>query len=246
MTGPLVASDAVGENKGQLVLAVTSSTGVVSMAIGLQRAAEANSADIDPAKIMAEATFANERRHAEEISPRLQQLLETASVTLADLDKLVVDRGPGRFTGRRVGLSTMRALGFALGLPVVGVSSLDILAAGMRQKSVTAVIDARRDEVFQQCYVDGSAVGEPQVGPALALAPQAIGVVVGDGVDRYHDIYQTQPHLDGIERERNPDAAVMLSMTQDDHGVDSTEVAPLYLRDPDANPNIKTRRGVRE
>lgn len=240
---PDVPNDAM-----HLALAVTSSTGVVSMAIGRQRANVTNSGrpmiTPDTAQVLAELTFATERRHAEEISPRLQDLLQESSVDLVDLDKLVVDIGPGRFTGLRVGLSTIRSLGFALGIPIVGVTSLDILAAGMPAQKVTAVIDARREEVFQQTYVEGHAVGEPQVGPAPSLAPSAVGVVVGDGADRYDDVYGAQSQLVGIETGRNPHAATMLHMTVGHHGVASTEVAPLYLRDPDVNPNIKTRQGV--
>ncbi|MDH4280614.1 MAG: tRNA (adenosine(37)-N6)-threonylcarbamoyltransferase complex dimerization subunit type 1 TsaB, partial [Acidimicrobiia bacterium] len=172
-----------------LALALSSSTGVMSAAVGPIGAA-------DP---LAAVTLPTDRRHAEEISPLIQKLLADSGVTLGDLDVLIVDRGPGRFTGLRVGLATIKTLAFALAVPVVGLTSLEILAAVAQRRSIdddaearsaptaitaiTAVIDARRNEVFQQRFgIDLAPVGEPSVGPAAELAARAEGIVVGDGL----------------------------------------------------------------
>ena len=137
--------------------------------------------------------------------------------TLADVDALAVDVGPGLFTGLRVGVATAKALGQALGLDVLGVTSLDILAAGARDRAgrtgppaVVAVVDARRREVFAAAYTfaDRPAGAAGDVDPAdgrddraEALSPRRAGglardlaadgpvLVVGDGAVRYLDCW---------------------------------------------------------
>jgi tRNA threonylcarbamoyl adenosine modification protein YeaZ len=237
---------------GQWTLAVTSSTGVMGLALGKVSDGDVTSCcDIE---------VFTDRRHAEEISPRLQELLATAGVAIGDLDRLVIDVGPGRFTGLRVGLASVRALGFALDIPLIGLTSLAVVAASTEVDAgaVTAVIDARRNEVFQQTFDGGLPVTEAVVGRPEDLAPTSVGAassdtgsartasagaVAGDGVDRYLDIYQAAAANSGVAvlTERHPRAAVMLSMSQSLPGVPGTEIQPLYLRDPDAKPNIKTR-----
>ena len=76
-----------------------------------------------------------------------------------DVDRFAVDVGPGRFTGLRVGLATVRAIALATSTPVTGVSSLEALAAAQAPGTVAAIIDARRAEVFQQRRIDDSEVG---------------------------------------------------------------------------------------
>lgn len=231
-----------------LTLAVTSSTGVISLALGTVGPGLDGAVDL-----AGEITIATDRRHAEEIGPRLQELLDAAGAGFGDLDRLVVDVGPGRFTGLRVGLATVRALAFALDLPVIGLTSLAVLANDERHRdaqsvtvssggdvAVTAVIDARRSEVFQQTFAGGAAVTAALVGSPEELAATARGLVIGDGVDRYADHYRAVAGLtvlDGV----HPRAATMLAMSRGDGGRPGTEVQPRYLREPDATPNIKTR-----
>ncbi len=236
---------------GALALALSSSTGVMSAAVG--RVGEADA--------LAAVTTITDRRHAEEISPLVQKLLADSGVTLGELELLIVDRGPGRFTGLRVGLATIKTLGFALGVPVVGLTSLEILAAVARSRSIvgveaavpqaaapiiTAVIDARRNEVFQQRFnADLHPADPPAVGPAAALAAEAGGIVIGDGLDRYRSDYEAAA-VAGAELVAgiDVDAAVMLAVAADQVTVSGSKIEPLYLRDPDVNPNVKVRPRV--
>ncbi len=219
-------------------LAVTSSTGVICVAIG----------PLGQPEPLAAATLETDRRHAEEISPLILSLVAEAGLTLADVEILVVDRGPGRFTGLRVGLATVKTLSFALDVPVVGLSSLEILAASpaaggherfRQDKMVTAVIDARRNEVFQQVFNAGRPASEPMVGLADELASKAAGVVVGDGLDRFPDAYGSSDVV--AVASVVVDAATMLAIADAGSAVPGSEIEPLYLRTPDVNPNVKTR-----
>lgn len=233
--GPSIGAD------GSAALAVTSSTGVMSVAIGRSTP----DGPIDVASI----DVPTERRHAEELGPRLRELLDRAGLGFADVELLVVDVGPGRFTGLRVGLATVRALAFALDRPVVGLTSLEILAAGATAdgrtaSTVTAVVDARRQEVFQQVFVDGASAGPALVGPPEELVADARGVVVGDGADRYREVYAgSSPSGAGLllVEGRHPRALDMLRLAVDREPVPGTAIEPRYLRDPDAKANIRTR-----
>jgi tRNA threonylcarbamoyladenosine biosynthesis protein TsaB len=109
-------------------------------------------------------------------------LLSEARVETTDLEAIVVGSGPGTFTGLRIGLATGRALGFALQIPVRGVSTLDALLHG--DGVDVACIDARRGEVFAA----GTGI-EPCVVKPEALAAKLLpgAVVAGDGAVRYRE-----------------------------------------------------------
>ncbi len=135
---------------------------------------------------VAERTHVGGRAHGELLAPCIEEVGALSGCTLADVDALAVDVGPGLFTGLRVGVATAKALGQALGVDIVGVTSLDVLAAGAleaagprRAARVMAVVDARRREVFAAAYDfsgagagagagDGSATGN---GPGAPVDP---------------------------------------------------------------------------
>ncbi len=227
---------------GTLCLAVTSSTSVVGVAVGPAGGAPAD---------QVEAHIATDRRHAEELTPLLRQVLSQAGVDLDRIGCFVVDVGPGRFTGLRVGLTTVRSLALVGQRPVVALTSLEILAGGEAERPLLAVVDARRGEVFQQRFgpdgPDGPAVvGRPEDLAPLGLAvgegaPARSGsglVVVGDGADRYQDLYGP-----GRRPGREPSAAVMIHLAPRHPALPGPEVAPVYLREPDVHINVKTRAG---
>jgi len=122
---------------------------------------------------VAERSHLGGRAHGELLAPLIEEVCALSGCTLDDVDALAVDIGPGLFTGLRVGVATAKALGQALGVGVIGVTSLDILAAGAldaagpeRAARVVTVVDARRREVFAAAY------------------DFAAGAVEGDGDDR--------------------------------------------------------------
>jgi tRNA threonylcarbamoyl adenosine modification protein YeaZ len=219
-----------------LTLAVTSSTASVGVAI----------VDSDTDSVLAVHQIATDRRHAEELTPMVARALADAGCGLSDVERFAVDVGPGRFTGLRVGLATVRTFALACRTPVTGVSSLEALAAAQAAReavSVTAIIDARRAEVFQQRFrvdPDGTPVelGTPLVGrPETFLS--AIGVsdvVVGDGADRYPDLYGDRRQA-GFE----PSPVVIARLAAGRVGVAGHLVVPRYLREPDVQINIRTR-----
>jgi len=119
----------------------------------------------------AERVHTGGRAHAELLIPSVEEVLTVSGCVIADVDVIAVDIGPGLFTGLRVGVATAKALGQALSVGVLGLSSLDILAAAVLDgagagqpgpdgsdalsepsSTVVSVIDARRGEVFAAAY----------------------------------------------------------------------------------------------
>ena len=94
------------------------------------------------------------RRHAETLAPGHRVLLTTADIALEEISVVAVDVGPGLFTGLRVGIATAKAIAHALRVPMIGISSLDLLAFPLRHtvRTIVTVIDARRGELFYAFY----------------------------------------------------------------------------------------------
>lgn len=237
---PETALAPAGEDvTGRLCLAVTSSTSVVGVAVGRAGA---------PSTDAVAHEVATDRRHAEELIPLVARTLADAGLTLDQIECFAVDVGPGRFTGLRVGLATVRTLALAAGRPVVALSSLEILAAAETGGPVLAVVDARRGEVFQQRFGPDGPEGPPVVGRPDDVAPSggdseppaAALVAVGDGADRYPEWYGA-----GLRPGREPSAAVMVTLAGHRPAVPGHLVAPVYLRDPDVHVNVTTRHTPR-
>jgi tRNA threonylcarbamoyladenosine biosynthesis protein TsaB len=148
-----------------------------------------------------------------------------------DIDRIGVTTGPGSFTGLRVGLAFAQGLGAALDRPVIGLSTLDALAAGAGAGTVAALIDARRGQVYARFWIDGAATGDAEALSLEAAASriETLGsqvVLVGSGAPLFSS---DVPVVHG------PDPAVLARLTAaaDPAGSPAT---PLYLRAPDATP----------
>src|SRR5690606_1391864 len=142
--------------------------------------------------------IARGRRHAETLMPAVDFLCRQADIEIGEIGVVAVDVGPGLFTGMRVGLATAKALALALRIPMIGISSLDLLAFPHRRSDrvIVPVVDARKGEVFYAMYrqVPGGLqqVVTPQVGPVDELVGDLLArsqdaLLVGDGAHRYRD-----------------------------------------------------------
>lgn len=177
------------------------------------------------------------RRHGETLTPAIQSLLSFAGVGLEDVSRLAVDIGPGLFTGLRVGVATAKALGSALGLPVVPCTSLDVLAHSVAWlgRPVAAVVDARRGEVFWARYEPAgdamTQVTEPAVASpdTMAASIEKDVLLLGDGARRYFPDRATAG-----ERYDHPSAAALADLAaRAGEAVPVDAITPLYLRGAD-------------
>lgn len=179
------------------------------------------------------------RRPADLLAPAVSDVLSRGGVTAADLGAVAVGTGPGPFTGLRAGLVTARTLAMAVGVPVVGVGSLDALAEAVRGESpqVVVVTDARRREVYWAAYEDGLRVAGPAVGPASAV-PVDGRAVVGRGALLYAD--QLGPPA---SRVLDPPAAAVARLAAAELAAGRTGVLqPQYLRRPDVREPTARKR----
>ena len=201
------------------------------------------------------------KRHVETLAPSIEFLCRQADVELSEVGCIAVDIGPGLFTGMRVGIAAGKALAYALRVPMIGISSLDLLAYPLRHSDrvIAAVVDARRGEVFYAFYraVPGGVqrVSEPRCGRAEDLAADLLArgqeaVLVGDGALRYHDELSATVRVDFAEQFfAHPSAAPLVQLAHAralrEDWVNHWELQPDYLRKPDAQINWSTRDGAR-
>lgn len=155
-----------------------------------------------------------------------------------EIDRIGVTVGPGSFTGLRVGLAFAEGLGMALDRPVIGLSTLDALAASVETSGpMVAAIDARRGQVYARAFVDGAAQDE---GRALSIAEaadlirtlstQGRAVVVGSGAPV---LSEAAPGLFETRPLPAPSAEALARLTRA-APVSSGAARPVYLRAPDA------------
>ena len=195
------------------------------------------------------------RRHVETLVPAIEFLLRQADIDLDEISVVAVDVGPGLFTGMRVGLAAAKSIAQALRVPMIGISSLDLLAFPVRHtdRVVVPVIDARKSEVFFAMYrqVPGGLqqVAEPAVGPveelvADLLARSQDALCVGDGALRYREEILDGFHCE-ISGDAHPSAGPLVQLAHAralrEEWVNPWEIEPIYLRAPDAQINWSTR-----
>jgi len=197
------------------------------------------------------------RRHAETLAPAIQFLCRQADVELAEISVVAVDVGPGLFTGMRVGLAAAKALAHALRIPMIGMTSLDLLAFPLRHgdRTIAAVVDARKGELFYAFYrpVPGGVqrVSEPACGSvddfvADVMAGGGDVLCVGDGALRYRAEIGAELRCEFAEQFLSrPSAAPLVQLAHAqalrEEWVNPWEIQPLYLRLPDAQINWSTR-----
>lgn len=228
-----------------LILGIETATQQVSVAIGGHEG------------VLAMFEVCRGRRHAETLVPAIEFVCRQADVDIDEFGAIAVDIGPGLFTGMRVGLAAGKAMAQALRVPMIGISSLDLLAFPLRHadRTVAAVIDARKGELFYAFYrpVPGGVqrVTEPAVGKVDDLVGELMArgqnvVCVGDGALRYRDDIVSGANCDFAEQFVSyPSAAPLVQLAHAralrEDWVNPWEIQPLYLRAPDAQINWTTR-----
>jgi tRNA threonylcarbamoyladenosine biosynthesis protein TsaB len=122
------------------LLAVDTALGACSVAL------------LDDKRVLAHRFVVMERGHAEALAPMVDDVMRESGVAFSDLDRLAVTTGPGTFTGQRVGLAFMRGLRVALKIPLIGITTLDAMAAAAMDdigaSYAAALHDAKRSEVY--------------------------------------------------------------------------------------------------
>lgn len=188
------------------------------------------------------------RDHTRKILPMVQAVLDDAGITLDELDAIAFGRGPGSFTGVRIGIGVAQGLAFGAGVPLIGISTLAAMAQGAHRldcaEQVLTAIDARMNEVYFGRYelIDGrmQLVGDEVVSDPAALVDvrgQLAGRVtcVGTGFETYGEILSGLADELVASQVRFPAALDMLPLARSawlaGEAVAVEQATPVYLRD---------------
>lgn len=186
------------------------------------------------------------RGHAEALMPMVAGIMAKAGLDFAALDAIAVTTGPGAFTGIRIGLSAARGFALAAGLPVIGMTTLEAVAAAQDSRGLPLLValDSKREDIYLQLFeADGTLAGEPR-----ALLPEEIEAILpagetvaiaGDMADRVvRELADRTPPPVRLEGPDLPDAAVVARIAAGRFvpAAPTTAPAALYLRPPDAIP----------
>ncbi|WP_421301062.1 tRNA (adenosine(37)-N6)-threonylcarbamoyltransferase complex dimerization subunit type 1 TsaB [Aeromonas veronii] len=188
------------------------------------------------------------RDHTRKILPMVQAVLEDAGISLSDLDAIAFGRGPGSFTGVRIGISVAQGLAFGAGVPLIGISTLAAMAQGAYRldgaEQVLTAIDARMNEVYFGRYelIDGrmQLVGDEVVSEPAALVDvrgKLAGTVtcVGTGFETYGETLSGLADELAVSQVRFPAAEDMLPLARAawlaGEAVPVEQATPVYLRD---------------
>lgn len=232
-----------------LVLGIETSTPHASVAVVTQT------------EVVASYELGRGRSQDQILMPAVKRMLADADLRWSQLGGIAVGLGPGLFTGLRVGVAIGKALAHALGISIAGLSSLDVLAYGVRytRRSICACIDARRNEVFWAFY--RPVPGGVQRATEFRCAPaehclneiEARGeqtLVVGNGAYVYARAFEElggDSEIAGVS-DSTPTAvplaelAVARLVREDSDRL--VDLRPLYIRKPDAQTSWE-RLGAR-
>jgi tRNA threonylcarbamoyladenosine biosynthesis protein TsaB len=230
-----------------LVVGIETSTPQASVTIGSEQG------------MVASCSLSRGVTTGEFLMPALKFLLETSGLDFDNFSAVAVGRGPGLFTGMRVGMATAKTLAQVLGTPMVGVPSLDVLAFDARysDKLICPVLDARRKEVFFSFYrpVPGgiTRVADYSLGSPRTLAAEIEGfgqhtLVLGTGALLHSDELSAIPTVEvGSMSNAFPRATslvelALLRLYREDYDR-LVDLEPMYMRRSDAEINWEKRRG---
>lgn len=215
---------------------------MVVLLLGLDTATPAVTVALhDGSQPLAQLVTVDAHRHAELLAPAIAKVIADAGATRDELTAVVVGVGPGPYTGLRVGVVTGRVMGAALGVPVYGICTLDVIAADAAAGSANGgdflvATDARRRELYWARY---DRTGRRTAGPEVSYPadiPDGWLPAAGEGPRLYPDLlpdgtgpaYPTAATLCRIAV-----AALSAGETGDGSGL-LLAPEPLYLRRPDA------------
>jgi len=195
-------------------------------------------------------------RHAELLLPWLRTLLEEKNLSLGDLDAIAFGRGPGSFTGLRIGIGVVQGLAWGAGLPVVPVSSLAAVAqaaAGIARQATSRIcvaLDARMQEVYTADFqLGGDGLVRP-LGAERVCPPAAVEVAAGEpfiaagnGFDRFSELKESAVNAAECHPDIWPRAGMTgklaLGWLEKNEPLPAALAQPVYLRnDVAAKPAV--------
>ncbi len=199
------------------------------------------------------------RGHAEKLVPLIQQTLTKAHLDFQDIGMIATTVGPGAFTGLRIGLSTARSLGLALNIPVIGVTTLSVLAAAYlaayeSDHNILVLIETKRTDFYGQMFSpQGDTLSDPFALPGEVIADVHITdkvMLIGDANARFLSLLSAeQKHrVTPVAGFEIPDPAFIarIGYALWESGDTDSLPEPLYLRDADVSQSKRVQRTIED
>jgi len=210
----------------------------------------------DENKILGEYTISGDRAHSQIIMPMLDELLKRCNLSINDIDVFAVALGPGSFTGLRIGIATINTFASTLGKKIVGVSSLDVVAANFfaTEKYICPIFDARRCDVYNAVYKDGKKITSDRIcniDTVLCEMADKEVIFAGDGILKYSEKIKACNNKNWYispcnlsHQNASSLASVALERFLNGDVDDIENVLPIYIRPSQAEREYMETHGV--
>ncbi|EOR21342.1 MULTISPECIES: tRNA (adenosine(37)-N6)-threonylcarbamoyltransferase complex dimerization subunit type 1 TsaB [Clostridium] len=217
----------------------------------------ATAALLDENNLIAEYTINNKMEHSTLIMDMVDKLLSDSNLSIDDIDGFIVSKGPGSFTGLRIGMATVKGLSFGANKPYVSISSLDALAYSLVSFDgiICPVMDALRDSVYTCLYKGNNGKLEKLIDYSALELDDLIKILkdknekvmfTGDGLIKHKDYLSTNlnnsffapNHLSIIRASSLGDLGIKLLL---DNKCDELNSSPFYLKKPQAQRELEKR-----
>ena len=233
-----------------ITLAVDSSSKVATVAL------------MQDHRLLGEITLNDKREHSVILMSIINDLLKDNNMTIADIDGYVVSKGPGSFTGLRIGMATVKGLSFGSGKPYVSISSLDALTLSVSNFDglICPIMDALRNSVYTSLYKSTpNSEGTPELEILMDYTDLDVNdlveliksknekvIFIGDGLDKYKDFlkencpncYFPPAHLNIVRASSLGEIGTKLLLNGQYDDPNST---PFYLKKPQAEREYEQR-----
>lgn len=200
-------------------------------------------------------TLSTKRGQAEALVPMVNSVMQSADIEFKQIDLIATTIGPGTFTGLRVGISTAKSFALTLSLPIIGFSTLEVLAEEYFEKAedksanLCVLLDSKRADYFCQIWngngrviYDASAVSNDII---LEQAGSEKTIFIGDAIERFRDEIKTSPNAIYQKGfiQPNPFILSKLAFEKSRNIAVFPDIVPLYLRGADVSlPKTPSRK----
>lgn len=215
----------------------------------------ATAALLDENNLIAEYTINNKMEHSTLIMDMVDKLLSDSNLSIDDIDGFIVSKGPGSFTGLRIGMATVKGLSFGANKPYVSISSLDALAYSLVSFDgiICPIMDALRDSVYTCLYKSNNGKLEKLIDYSALELDDLIKILkdknekvifTGDGLIKHKDYlsknlnnsFFVPNHLNIIRASSLGDLGIKLLL---ENKCDELNSSPFYLKKPQAQRELE-------
>ncbi len=206
-------------------------------------------------KIAAEYVLNHKLTHSEKIMPMIERILSDSETDISKIDLFAATKGPGSFTGLRIGAATVNGLAHALNKPAVGISTLEALAYNLPECSHTVVpmMDARRNHVYTAAYSTKGGISciMPEHDASIEEVAEfcrtmdSTVIFTGDGIYLHREYLKEQlgdKAYFAPAQAANQSAASTAVLAAERYNGENSYVLPMYLKKSQAERELEERQ----